>query len=357
MDNEPDFLSMSDEEVANMPFPPMSSQEEPTTQEQETSEEQNVEESSQSTDNLDNSENSDNSYSEEEVITEETNVEQPSTETSGDEPNYKELYNEVFKPFKANGKEIQVESPEDVRQLMQMGANYNKKMAALKPHLKIVKMLENNGLLDEAKLSYLIDLDKKNPKAIAKLVGESQIDPMDLDVNSGKEYAPNTYTVSDGEMALEQVLSDIRDTSAYSTTLDVVNNKWDDASRRAILSNPESLKVINNHIEAGVYDKVMAIVDRERLLGRLQGVSDIDAYKQIGTAMQQQGHFGKSQKPQMGRSNVSTDKQQTMADKKKAAAVPTGKGKQNGPSDNINPLEMSDEEFEKYAKQHFKHIR
>src|SRR5690606_21653948 len=72
-------------------------------------------------------------------------------------PDYEKLYKEIMKPFKANGREIKLNSPEEVITLMQKGANYTKKMQALQPHLKIVRMLENNQLLDEGKLSQLID--------------------------------------------------------------------------------------------------------------------------------------------------------------------------------------------------------
>ena len=87
---------------------------------------------------------------------------------------------------------------------MQMGANYNKKMAALKPNLKLLKLLENNGLLSEEKLSFLIDLDKKNPDAITKLVKDSGLDPLEMDV-SKSDYKPNTYTVHDREVELDSV--------------------------------------------------------------------------------------------------------------------------------------------------------
>jgi len=90
-------------------------------------------------------------------------------------------YKRLLTPFKANGREIAVKSVDDAIALMQMGANYNKKMAALKPNLKLMKMLENNGLLSEDKIGFLIDLEKKNPAAINKLVKDSGIDPMDLD--------------------------------------------------------------------------------------------------------------------------------------------------------------------------------
>ena len=62
---------------------------------------------------------------------------------SGKELDYKAEYEKLLKPFKANGRDIQVGSVDDAIALMQMGANYNKKMAALKPNMKLLKMLEN----------------------------------------------------------------------------------------------------------------------------------------------------------------------------------------------------------------------
>ena len=91
------------------------------------------------------------------------------------EPDYKAEYLRLLAPFKANGKEIAVSTVDDAISLMQMGANYNKKMAGLKPSLKMLKLLENSGLLSEEKISYLIDLEKKNPAAINKLIKDSGI--------------------------------------------------------------------------------------------------------------------------------------------------------------------------------------
>ena len=85
----------------------------------------------------------------------------------------KSFFDKVTAPFKANGRQMQIEDADDVIRLMQMGANYNKKMAGLKPALKMVKMLERNKLLDEDRLNFLIDLDKKDPTAIAKFLKDS----------------------------------------------------------------------------------------------------------------------------------------------------------------------------------------
>ena len=63
-----------------------------------------------------------------------------------------EAYNKIMAPFKANGKMIELRSPEEAVSLMQMGANYTRKMQELQPHRKTLLMLQDNNLLDAEKL-------------------------------------------------------------------------------------------------------------------------------------------------------------------------------------------------------------
>lgn len=264
---------------------------------------------------------------------------------------FKQAYEEVFKPFKANGKEIQVSSIEDVRQLMQMGANYNKKMAGLKPHLKIVKMLEKNNLLDEDKLNYLIDLSNKNPDAVKKLLKDSEIDPLDVNLDEESNYKPNSYNVSDKEVELDSVLNDIQDTESFQTTIDILGNKWDQQSKQVIVDNPQLVKIINDHVSNGIYEKISRVVENERLMGRLNGLSDIEAYKQVGDALNAQGYFNNLGNSQTTNAPANNNRDPKLTDRKKAAS-PT-KGKPSKPKNDFNPLAMSDEEFEKFAADKF----
>ena len=82
---------------------------------------------------------------------------------------YESEYKKLLAPFVANGREMSVKSVDEAITLMQMGANYNKKMAALKPSLGLLKLLESNGLADAEKISYLIDLANKDAGAVNKL--------------------------------------------------------------------------------------------------------------------------------------------------------------------------------------------
>ena len=264
----------------------------------------------------------------------------------------------LFSPFKANGKDMQVENIDDARTLMQMGANYNKKMAALKPNLKFLKMLENNNLLDENKLNYLIDLDKKNPGAVTKLVKDSNIDPDELDTEAESSYKPNTYNVNDKEVELDDTLNDIRDTPSYAQTLNIISNKWDESSKASLLDNPAGIKVLNDHVQMGVYDKVNSIVETERMFGRIpSGMSDLEAYRLVGEQINARGGFdtqpnGTSASKTVIGKTTSKVVDPKLNDKKKAASS-TKSIHSSKTKETFNPLSMSDSEFEKLGMEKF----
>ena len=265
-------------------------------------------------------------------------------------------YKRLLAPFRANGRDVQVNSVDDALSLMQMGANYNKKMAGLKPNLKLMKMLENNGLLSEEKIGFLIDLDKKSPEAINKLVKESGINPMDLDTEKASEYKPKIHTVDDREMELDTVLEDIQSTPTYNRTLAIVSKEWDGRSKQVIADQPQLLKLINDHVERGIYDLISKEIESSRMLGRLTGLSDIEAYRQVGDAIQARGGFnhlgssqGKSDTPpvivQPKPKKVDDGK---LNDKRRAASSSTPIVSSSGAKD-YNPLSLSDEEFNKLS--------
>lgn len=278
-------------------------------------------------------------------------------DTTSEDFDYKKEYNRVMAPFKANGKELTIDSADEAIQLMQMGANYGQKMTALKPNLKLLKMLENNSLLTEAKLSYLIDLDKKDPDAIKQLIQDSGIDPLDVDTSDNTDYRPNTYTVHDKEIELDAVLEEIQDTSTYSKTIDLVSNKWDEASRKIVVDNPQIIKLINEHVSNGMYAQIDSTITKERMLGRLNGLSDIEAYRQIGDQINASGGFANdAQKPTPQPRSTPKPKKQPdpkMASRKKAAApTKSAPTKSTLPAD-FNPLNLSDEDFEKLVSSKF----
>lgn len=262
---------------------------------------------------------------------------------------YEAEYKRLTAPFRANNKEMQVKNVDDALKLMKMGVNYNKKMHHLKPHLKVVKMLENNGLLDEGKLSFLIDVSKNNPEAITKLVKDSGINPLDIDVKQeGTEYEPGTYTVNDAEIELDAVLSDIKDTPKFQETLSIISTKLDEPSKKFLAEDPNIIRTLNEHVELGIYDKIMGEVEQERVFGRLAGLSDLQAYKVVGDAINARGGFDKPKAPSTSDANKPEKTTKPKGkDKRKAASHTKVATKTATKEPEVNPLAMSDEEFEK----------
>lgn len=284
---------------------------------------------------------------------------------TGKEVDYKAEYEKLMKPFKANGRDIQVSSVEDAIALMQMGANYNKKMAALKPNMKLMKMLENHDLLSEEKLNYLIDLSRKDAGAINKLIKDSGIDPLSLDTEKAEGYTPKSYKVDEREIELDMVLEQIQHTQAYPKTLEVVSKQWDPASRQVVANSPQLLKIINDHVDRGIYDVISAEVERERIFGRLNGLSDIEAYRQVGDAIQARGGFDHlvQKRTEQGQQTparpvVVQPKPKSADDSKlremrKAASTSKPASASASSVSGFNPLALSDEEFSKLVQPKF----
>lgn len=229
---------------------------------------------------------------EDEEVTEEEPEEEIGSEVDEDEETGSEdsgqtdFEKKILAPFKANGKSMQVHTAEEAIQLMQMGANYNKKMSGLKDNLKLIKMLENNGLTDTDKLNHLIDISKHDKGAISKLLKDSKLELYDLEDEDGTEYAPNTYNVSNEQLAFEEVIENIRDTDSYAQTIDVISNKWDDSSRQALAKDPNIIAVLNAHIGSGVYKQITDEVERQRMMGTLKAnLSDMQAYEVVGAQL------------------------------------------------------------------------
>lgn len=266
----------------------------------------------------------------------------------------------ILAPFKANGRDMQVNTAEEAITLMQQGANYNKKMAGLKPHLAIVKQLEQNGLLDNDKIGFLIDLSKKNPEAIGKLLKDSGIDPLDLDATKVDGYKPNTYAPSDEQMNFDEVLDDLKDDENFKPVIHAVANEWDVASQKIIAAKPQVLRLLTSHKEMGVYDVITTEVERRKALGQLRGTPALEAYDAVGKELEAAGKFAHlAPKPVEAKPAVLPIKKtvaakskpkesQAVIDKRKAAASTAAVTPKKGVETNVNVLAMSDADFANY---------
>ena len=289
--------------------------------------------------------------SEDTDATEDTNTAKQKKDISQAEIDYEAAYKRIMAPFKASKRMMQVDNIDDAISLMQKGADYHNKMKMLSPNLKIVSTLEKEGLLDQNKLNNLIDLSKKDPKAIAQLIKDSGIDPLDIDTDEEVTYKPNNYSVSDKEFKINQAIDDIRDTPSFDKTINILAKEWDNESKNLISDNPEIISIINDHVFNGVFDKVQSVVDTERALGRLQ-VPDVVAYRQVAEHLQSQGALSNQQesvRPPPASVPKAKAQDPAVVKQKRKAAAGTRKTAGKTEAASANYLGMTDEEFMKLA--------
>ncbi len=267
-----------------------------------------------------------------------------------------DFYTKVTAKFNASGKEFQVDNADDVISLMQKGIDYNIKMSTLKPALKMVKALEAHGITQED-LGLLIDIHNRKPEAIASLVKQADIDLYSVDEESVDRYAPTDAQITDEEYEFQNVISSISASPRYADVMQFVANSTV-ADKQEVYSQPQILKSLVEHAHLGIFDKVMAEVDKLQLLGRLpQGMTPLQAYHAIGSQM-----FGGEPTPSQERPQVNQQVQQPIAKPvqrpvqqpqsnaaRRAAAAPSNAAKPGAkPKPTPHDLfTMSDEEFSK----------
>ena len=278
-----------------------------------------------------------------EVVVEEETTQSEETDEA-DEIDYKAFYETMTKPFRANGREVQISNVDDAIRLMQQGANYSKKMEELKPKRALIKTLEQHGLTDKEQLGYLVDLANKDPKAIAKLVKESGIDLYEFDVEQANEYSPNLQIQE--PTAFEDVVSEI--TANNPDAIDVLNviGQWDDETKDFLYNKPDGLRIFAEHKANGFFDKVVGIIENERMFGRMTDKTYLEAYADIEAMLNAQN--AQQSKPQSftGTRPNQNKPMQVSNDKKRKAGMPNSAN--TAQTTTFNPLTITDEELIQY---------
>ena len=353
-----DALSMSDEDFENFDpddFAEASEEDNDDDEEDETlgdDDEDDSEDDVNEEEPTDNAEDGGSEQTEDEDDSEET---QPNEdELKADEARYNEAFNLLYgKPIKASGREVQIRNPEHARNFIEMGIDYNKKMQSMKPHLKTLKTLEREGLLDPGKmdrLNLLLEVEKGNKDALKRLIAESDIDPLDLAdeevIEEGRQYQPQNHMMSDREVEIEEALNSIEGSPSQQRTLDVMTKEFDPKSRAVISDNPSYIVALNDDINSGVYDEVMKEVQYRKDMNQVPpGISDIELYIQTveaNTQAPQQQYVPQATEPRRRQSNKSSKSAKRGMSGNRASSK--AKNKQYDP---MQIMEMSDDDFEK----------
>ena len=266
-----------------------------------------------------------------------SDTEQSETQEAYTEADYEAFYQTMTKPFKANGREISISNADDAIKLMQMGANYSKKMEQLKPKQALLKVLEENKLDNKEQLGYLIDLAQKKPEAIAKLIKESNIDLYEFDTDLANDYQPN-LEIKEATL-FEETLQELL--TSNSGMYDVINDmsKWDNESKDVIFAEPQMLRLISEQKANGLYDTIVNTIETEKMFGRMAGMSFLQAYATI----EQQLVNGNNQSNKFTAPRPNNNKTNNSTDKRRKAGLPNTNG--STVQEQFNPLTVSDDEL------------
>lgn len=260
------------------------------------------------------------------------------------EEDLKAIHAAIFKPFKANGKEIAPKTVEDVISLMQMGANYTKKMQLMAPMKKAVESL-NKASIGEEDLNFLIDVHKGDKEAIKKLLEKHKVDPLELDMES-TNYVPKNNIASDEDVEFRDTMLDIQ--NSLPKIQEILSKQWDAKSKDLLLKDPTLMKALHEEIEMGRFDEVQNRLELERTFGRYKGKSDVEAYIDVVTKMVAEQAKSTETKPnKASQDNKGTTK--PIPDKTKAAPVRTKGGNQGSTLTVKDILSMPEEEFMKLS--------
>lgn len=204
------------------------------------------------------------------------------------------FFQKVTAPFKADGRDFNVRSPEDAIRLMQQGVNYSRRMQELKPMKTLNRMLQDHGLDKPEQLNFLIDLSKGDKGAITQLLKSHKIDPMDLDTDKDSGYQARNYQGNPQDNDFRDALDMALTTPEGQALVSHIHKDWDSKSKAKLREDPSILGTLQQFKASGVYDKVVDELKYQQSLGYLQGVPFLQAFDQVGEAMKNAGVFDSS---------------------------------------------------------------
>ena len=254
---------------------------------------------------------------------------------------YKTLEKVFTEGIKANGRVIKPRDVQDVISLMQMGANYTKKMQDLKPYRKIVESL-NKAEIDEESLNFLIDVHRGDKEAIKKLMVKHSVDPLDLDLENN-DYKPNKNIVGDEDVEYAETLDDIQ--PSLPKIQEILGSKWDAKSKQLLLQNPALLRGLHEEIEMGRFDTLQTQLELEKTFGKHRGKADIEIYMKLA-----QDYVAEQQKKILPTASKPNTPKKEIPDKREAAPNKARKvGAQGSNVTKVDLFNMSEEEFNKLS--------
>lgn len=270
---------------------------------------------------------------------------EPSLEEQTDttELSAEEFRDLLTKPFKASGREVVFKDPHDILRLMQQGFDYQKKMAGFKPQKRIIKTLEQHGLLDEAKLNQLIELSQGKPEAVAQFLKDRNIDTFELPDVEEKPHQYGNYMVNEQQVEFEEKVNELRGTQYGNAVLNFVNS-LPDQDFTTVFNNQRILDDLTFHAQSGLLDDALNQLAADRAVGKVPSdMTPLDAYNAISGYLYQQNQakYNPNQPRVVGNNLQTEPQQQRPVSPKATAGIPN-----NHETTQVQQRELSEAELQ-----------
>ena len=165
--------------------------------------------------------------------------------------------------YRANGQDYEFSEDEILERFGQVfgqSMNYTQKMQQIKPWRKTIDAIEE-AKLSHDDVNFAIDVLKGDKDAIAELLRRTGTDTLDLDTEN-TQYTPKDYGRNDTELDIKEIVADISRDKEYTTTYNVLENQWDEASKREFFENPEMIRQLHIDVKNGMFDIVAPMANK-----------------------------------------------------------------------------------------------
>ena len=263
--------------------------------------------------------------------------------------------------YKANGKDYEFSEDEifdKFGQVFGQAMNYTQKMQAIKPWRKTIDAIEQADLSAED-INLAIDVLKGDKDAIASLLKRTGVDALELDVDN-TNYTPRDYGRNDAELAIKDIVDEIKDDAEYDITYNILEKQWDSKSRKEFVENPELIRQLHIDVKNGMFKTIAPIADKLKTYDNGRS-SDLEYYKMAAKqyfdeqdAFEKQKEVGKQReerKETVDRIKTATKKRaDTKASSVKRKAAAPSKKTAGGGGKITDYLDDSDESYNEWYK-------
>jgi len=252
--------------------------------------------------------------------------------------------------IKANGMTVKATLAE-LEEGFKRGMNYTQKMQELAPHRKNMYLMQENNLSTED-LALLAEAKKGNKNAIAKLLNDVKVDPLDIEPNDAEKYTQPDIDVDISKKEFEQVsqniLADEQNAPIVENALQTMPNDM----YEMVYGDPTKMTALYEDVKKGVYQQVMPEVIKQQTLYGIKEPT-VATYLRVAEQMfgqKQESPASVGSQPQQREPEPQRQANNEQLNARKRSAATAPRGKKSTPKLKYTQADldsMDDEEFDK----------